>query len=85
MVATRLSLVRRFAAYLHANDVDVPVIPSGLLAARKPRAVPFIYSQQDIDALLAACDTEFGDERIAAPYAPSSSACRYRPADRRSH
>jgi len=34
--ATRLSLVRRFAAYLHANDVDVPVIPSGLLAARKP-------------------------------------------------
>jgi hypothetical protein len=33
--ATRLSLVRRFAAYLTANDVDVPVIPSGLLAARK--------------------------------------------------
>ena len=64
--ATRLSLVRRFAAYLNANDVDVPVILSGLLAARKPRAVPFIYSQQDIDALLAACDTEFADERIAA-------------------
>lgn len=64
--ATRLSLVRRFAAYLNANDVDVPVIPSRLLPARKPRAVPFIYSQQDIDALLAACDTEFADERIAA-------------------
>ncbi|WP_343577768.1 tyrosine-type recombinase/integrase [Mycobacterium sp.] len=64
--ATRLSLVRRFAAYLHANDVEVPIIPSGLLAARKPRAVPFIYSQHDIDALLAACDSEFADERIAA-------------------
>jgi integrase len=64
--ATRLSLVRRFAAYLNATDVDVPVIPNGLLAARKPRAVPFIYSQQDVDALLAACDTEFADERIAA-------------------
>ena len=64
--ATRLSLVRRFAAYLNANDVDVPVIPSGLLPASKPRAVPFIYSQDDIDALLAACDTEFADERIAA-------------------
>ena len=64
--ATRLSLVRRFAADLNANDVDVPVIPSRLLPARKPRAVPFIYSQQDIDALLAACDTEFADERIAA-------------------
>src|SRR6202011_2263784 len=59
-------LVRRFAAYLHANDVDVPVIPSGLLAARKPRAVSFIYSQQDIRALLAACATEFAEERIAA-------------------
>ena len=63
---TRLSLVRRFAAYLNANDVDVAVIPSGLLAPARPRAVPFIYNQQDIDALLAACDTEFTDERIAA-------------------
>jgi len=64
--ATRLSLVRRFAGYLNANGVDVPVIPSGLLPARKPRAVPFIYTQIDVDALLVACDTEFTDERIAA-------------------
>ena len=64
--STRLALVRRFAGYLNANDVDVPVIPSGLLPARKPRAVPFIYSQDDLDALLAACDTVFSDERIAA-------------------
>ena len=63
--ATRLSLVRRFAAYLNANGVDVPVIPAGLLPARKPRAVPFIYGQDDVDALLAACDTVFADERIA--------------------
>jgi integrase len=64
--ATRLSLVRRFTSYLNANGVDVPVIPRGLLPARKPRAVPFIYSQDDVDALLAACDTAFTDERIAA-------------------
>lgn len=64
--ATRLSLVRRFAGYLNANGVDVPVIPAGLLPARKPRAVPFIFSQADIDALLGACDVEFADERIAA-------------------
>ncbi|MFN0282941.1 MAG: tyrosine-type recombinase/integrase [Kineosporiaceae bacterium] len=64
--ATRLSLVRRFAAYLNANGVDVPIIPRGLLPARKPRAVPFIYSQDDVDALLAACDREFADERVAA-------------------
>jgi integrase len=63
--ATRLSLVRRFAAYLNATGVDVPIIPGGLLPARKPRAVPFIYSQDDVDALLAACDSEFADERVA--------------------
>lgn len=63
--STRLSLVRRFAGYLNANDVDVPVIPSGLLPARKPRAVPYIYSQDDLDALLHACDQMFSDERIA--------------------
>lgn len=64
--ATRLSLVRRFAAHLHANGIDVPIIPGGLLPARKPRAVPFIYSQDDVEALLAACGTEFTDERVAA-------------------
>jgi integrase len=64
--ATRLSLVRRFAAYLNANGVEVPVIPNGLLPARKPRAVPFIYSQDDLDALLVACDQVFSDERIAS-------------------
>lgn len=64
--ATRLALVRRFAAHLHANGIDVPIIPRGLLAARKPRAVPFIYSQDEVDALLAACDTEFAGERVSA-------------------
>ena len=56
--ATRLSLVRRFAAHLNSNGVDVPIIPGGLLAAKKPRAVPYIYSQDDIDALLDACAGE---------------------------
>lgn len=64
--STRLSLVRRFAGYLNANDVDVPIIPAGLLPARKPRAVPFIYSQDDLEALLAACGRVFSNERIAA-------------------
>ena len=64
--ATRLSLVRRFAAHLSANGVDVPVIPGGLLSAKKPRAVPYIYSQDDVDALLAACTEAFSNERVAA-------------------
>lgn len=62
--ATRLSLVRQFAAYLNANGVEVPVIPTGLLQAKKPRAVPYIYSQEDLDALLNACSKEFTDERM---------------------
>lgn len=63
---TRLSLVRRFAAHLNANGFDVPTIPCGLLPAKKPRAVPYIYTQDDIDALLAACVEEFANERVAA-------------------
>lgn len=34
--ATRPSLVRCFAAYLHANGVEVPIIASGLQPASKP-------------------------------------------------
>lgn len=64
--ATRLSLVRRFAAYLNAAGIDVPIIPKGLLAAKKPRAVPFIYSQDDIDALLTACGSTFANPRVTA-------------------
>jgi integrase len=64
--ATRLSLVRRFAAHLNAEGVDVPVIPVGLLPAKKPRAVPFIYSQAEVDALLAACNDEFAHELVSA-------------------
>jgi integrase len=71
--ATRLSLVRRFAAYLNANGVDVPVIPRGLLPAKKPRAVPYIYSQNDVEALLAACAAKFTDERLV-PVHPSTTA-----------
>ena len=81
--STRLSLVRRFAGYLNANDVDVPVIPGGLLPARKPRAVPYIYSQDDLDALLAACGTSVqrrADRRDAAHR--HRAACRHGAADR---
>lgn len=60
--ATRLSLVRQFSAYLHANGAPVPVIPTGLLQAKNPRAVPYIYSQQDLDAMLAACSEVFSDQ-----------------------
>jgi integrase/recombinase XerD len=48
----RLSIVRSFAAYLHTLDPAVPVIPPGLLPGRARRAVPYLYSDADLAALL---------------------------------
>jgi integrase len=53
----RLSVVRSFAAYLHALDPTVPVIPPGLLPARGRRAVPYLYSDEDLAALLREAET----------------------------
>jgi integrase/recombinase XerD len=50
----RLSVVRAFARYLHALDPVHEVPPAGLLPARTHRAVPYLYSDADIAALLAA-------------------------------
>lgn len=52
--AQRLSVVRGFSIYLHGLDPDSPMIPAGLLPARGPRAVPYLYSHAEIDALMAA-------------------------------
>jgi integrase/recombinase XerD len=50
----RLSVVRTFARHLHALDPAHEVPPAGLLPARSHRAVPYLYSDTDITALLAA-------------------------------
>jgi integrase len=55
----RLGAVRTFAAYLQANGVDVQVPPPRILPSRPSRAVPYLYSQADLDALLAACPQVF--------------------------
>lgn len=50
----RLSAVRGFAVYLHAFDPGVPVPPADLLPAISQRAVPYLYSDQDIGRLIDA-------------------------------
>lgn len=60
----RLGAVRTFATWLHAIGVDVQVPPPGLLPARSRRAVPFIYTQRDLDALLHACPRVFTHDLI---------------------
>jgi integrase/recombinase XerD len=52
--AQRLSVIRAFARHLHAIDPAHEVPPPGLLAAPSHRAVPYLYSDADIAALMAA-------------------------------
>lgn len=48
----RLSAVRGFARYLHAIDADHQVPPPGLLAAPRRRPAPYIYTPDQIAAVL---------------------------------
>jgi integrase len=52
--AQRLSVVRPFARHLHAIDAAHEVPPPGLLPGRSQRATPYLYSDADIAALMAA-------------------------------
>jgi integrase len=52
--AQRLCVVRGFAGYLRALDTSVEVPPLDLLSYRRQRRIPYLYSQAEIDALLAA-------------------------------
>ena len=52
----RLSVVRGFATYLHTLDPATEVPPAGLLPTRSHRAVPYLYSDDDIAALKAAAE-----------------------------
>ena len=52
--AYRLAAVRGFAAYLHGIDAAHEVPASDLLPQRPLRASPYLYSDADIAALIAA-------------------------------
>jgi integrase/recombinase XerD len=50
----RLTVVRGFANYLTNIDPATEVPPTDLLASQRRRATPYLYSDQDIAALLTA-------------------------------
>lgn len=50
----RLSTARAFARHLHAIDAGHEVPPTGLWPAKSHRATPYLYSDADIAALMAA-------------------------------
>lgn len=61
----RLRSIRAFARYLESIDVSVEVPPSDLLPEPRRRAVPYLYSDQEIDALLDAAGTLRTPHRVA--------------------
>jgi integrase/recombinase XerD len=65
--AQRLSVVRGFASWMSALDPATEVPPTDLLPRRTRRPTPYLYSEDDIGRLLAACDT-LQPARRAATY-----------------
>jgi integrase len=55
--AARLRVVRGFARHLQALDPATEVPPAGLLACRNNRAVPYLYSEAEVAALMTATDS----------------------------
>lgn len=53
----RLSVVRGFANYLQSVDIPVEVPPPDALPWRPCRASPYLYTEQEIVALIAAAKT----------------------------
>lgn len=62
-----LSAARGFARYLASFDPATEVPPARLLPARSRRAIPFIYSKAEIDALMAATSA-IESKLLAASY-----------------
>jgi integrase/recombinase XerD len=50
-------MVRGFAAYLHGTDPSVQVPPPGLIRRGNDRATPYLYSDAEISAIIAAAGT----------------------------
>lgn len=53
-LAMRLSVVRQFALYLAGMDIPVTIPPTRQLPAGSSRAVPYIYTDDEISALITA-------------------------------
>lgn len=63
--AFRLSAARGFAAYLHALEPAHEVPPANLLPRRSRRATPYLYSEQEIEALIGAASSLRSALRVA--------------------
>lgn len=64
-LSARLSSVRRFAIHLRAIDPATQVPPTDLLPGRNPRATPYLYTRDEVTALMRATATLHGPYRQA--------------------
>jgi integrase/recombinase XerD len=63
--ARRLAMVRGFARHLKAIDPDTEIPPLGVLPHRCRRVAPYLYSDADIEALMAAARVLRSPQRAA--------------------
>lgn len=64
-LACRLSIIRHFASHVHTIDPATEVPPTDLLPWRRCRATPYLYSDDDVAALMAAAATLRTPHRVA--------------------
>ena len=62
----RLTIVRGFARYLQAFDARHEVPPTNLLPAKFRRAIPYLFSETEIEALMHAARSMRGPVRAAS-------------------
>lgn len=65
--AARLGTLRSFARWAHVFDSTIEVPPAGLLPAQGERLVAFVYSSEEITAVMAAA-SEIRTPLVAATY-----------------
>jgi hypothetical protein len=70
----RITAVRGFARYLSGIDAGTEIPPMGLVPYRQRWRQPFLYSDADVTALLAATDTIEQPLRAGRPTAPCSAS-----------
>ncbi|MGB2978507.1 MAG: tyrosine-type recombinase/integrase [Propionicimonas sp.] len=67
--AQRLSAIRGLASYCHAIGLDVQVPPAKALRTTRDRRRPHIYTRDEVDALIEACQHVFTHPLVGATMA----------------
>ena len=80
--AARLRVVRGFARHVKAFDPATEIPPIGLLACRNRRAMPYVYADAEVCALMSATDRRCARRCTRPPIARSwacsrSAACAW--------